>query len=52
MPSISLSQFRNSRQLMTWLDAGLTVELCKGGRVIAHIIPVKQTAQSAATNDQ
>jgi antitoxin (DNA-binding transcriptional repressor) of toxin-antitoxin stability system len=47
-----LSQLRNTRQLMAWLKAGLTVELCKRGRVIAHIIPVKQTAQSDATDGQ
>jgi antitoxin (DNA-binding transcriptional repressor) of toxin-antitoxin stability system len=45
MPSINLSQLRNTRQLMAWLDAGMIVELCERGRVIAHIIPVKQPAK-------
>jgi hypothetical protein len=40
MPSIPLSQLRNTRQLMAWLKAGLAVELRDRKRVIAHIIPV------------
>jgi hypothetical protein len=40
MPSITLSQLRNTRQLMAWLKAGLTVELRDGKRVIADFIPV------------
>jgi antitoxin (DNA-binding transcriptional repressor) of toxin-antitoxin stability system len=52
MPSINLSQLRNTRQLMAWLEAGLTVELCKRGRVIAHIIPMEQASQPAAPDDQ
>jgi antitoxin (DNA-binding transcriptional repressor) of toxin-antitoxin stability system len=41
MPSITLSQLRNTRQLMAWLKAGLTVELRERKRVIAQIIPVR-----------
>ena len=40
MPSITLSQLRNTRQLMAWLKAGLTVELRDRKRVIADFIPV------------
>jgi hypothetical protein len=40
MPSIPLSQLRNTRQLMAWLKAGLTVELRDRKRVIADFIPV------------
>jgi antitoxin (DNA-binding transcriptional repressor) of toxin-antitoxin stability system len=42
MASIDISQFRNARQLKAWLEAGLTVELCERGRVIAYIIPRRQ----------
>jgi len=47
MPSIDISQFRNARQLKAWLEAGITVELCDRGRVIAHTIPVNQPAKLA-----
>jgi antitoxin (DNA-binding transcriptional repressor) of toxin-antitoxin stability system len=40
MRSITLSQLRNTRQLMAWLKAGETIELRERKRVIAHIIPV------------
>jgi antitoxin (DNA-binding transcriptional repressor) of toxin-antitoxin stability system len=40
MPSINLSQLRDTQQLIAWLKAGLTVELCESGRVIGHIVPV------------
>jgi antitoxin (DNA-binding transcriptional repressor) of toxin-antitoxin stability system len=41
MPSITLSQLRNSRLLMALLKAGETIELRERKRVIAHIIPVR-----------
>jgi len=40
MRSITLSQLRNTRQLVAWLKAGETIELRYRKRVIAHIIPV------------
>jgi antitoxin (DNA-binding transcriptional repressor) of toxin-antitoxin stability system len=40
MPSITLSQLRNIRQLLALLKAGETIELRERKRVIAHIIPV------------
>ena len=42
MPSITLSQLRDTRCLLAWLRAGKTVELRERNRVIAHIIPVKE----------
>jgi antitoxin (DNA-binding transcriptional repressor) of toxin-antitoxin stability system len=42
MPSITLSQLRDTRRLRAWLRAGKTVELRERSRVIAHIIPVKE----------
>jgi hypothetical protein len=42
MPSITLSQLRDTRRLRAWLRAGKTVELCERKRVIAHMIPLKE----------
>jgi antitoxin (DNA-binding transcriptional repressor) of toxin-antitoxin stability system len=39
MPSVNLRELRNTRQLMTWLDAGEVVELKKRNRVVARIVP-------------
>jgi antitoxin (DNA-binding transcriptional repressor) of toxin-antitoxin stability system len=39
MPSVNLRQLRNTRQLLTWLDAGEVVELRKCNRVVARIVP-------------
>ena len=41
MPSITLSQLRNTRLLIALLKAGETIELRERKRVIAHIIPVR-----------
>jgi antitoxin (DNA-binding transcriptional repressor) of toxin-antitoxin stability system len=41
MPSITLSQLRDTQRLKAWLRAGKTVELRERNRVIAHIVPVK-----------
>jgi antitoxin (DNA-binding transcriptional repressor) of toxin-antitoxin stability system len=40
MRSITLSQLRNTGQLIAWLRAGETIELRERRRVIGHIIPV------------
>jgi antitoxin (DNA-binding transcriptional repressor) of toxin-antitoxin stability system len=42
MPSITLSQLRNTKRLLAWLRAGKTVELRERNRVIAHVVPVKE----------
>jgi antitoxin (DNA-binding transcriptional repressor) of toxin-antitoxin stability system len=42
MPSITLSQLRDTKRLLAWLRAGKTVELRERNRVIAHIVPVKE----------
>jgi antitoxin (DNA-binding transcriptional repressor) of toxin-antitoxin stability system len=39
MPSVNLRELRNTRQLLTWLDAGEVVELRKRNRVVARIVP-------------
>lgn len=41
MPSITLSQLRNTRLLLALLKAGETIELRERKRVIADIIPVR-----------
>ncbi len=42
MPSITLSQLRDTKRLLAWLRAGKTVELRERNCVFAHIIPVKE----------
>ncbi|MGP8186895.1 MAG: type II toxin-antitoxin system Phd/YefM family antitoxin [Terracidiphilus sp.] len=39
MPSVNLRQLRDTRQLLTWLEAGEVVELRKRDRVVARIVP-------------
>ena len=39
MPSMNLSQLRDTRQLIAWLDAGEVVELRKRNRIVARIVP-------------
>lgn len=39
MPSINLSQLRDTRRLKAWLRAGKTVELRERDQVIARIVP-------------
>jgi antitoxin (DNA-binding transcriptional repressor) of toxin-antitoxin stability system len=46
MPSITLSQLRDTRRLKAWLRAGKTVELRERNRVIAHIIPVRHKGKT------
>jgi antitoxin (DNA-binding transcriptional repressor) of toxin-antitoxin stability system len=42
MPSITLSQLRDTRRLKAWLKAGKTIELRERNRVIAYIVPEPQ----------
>jgi antitoxin (DNA-binding transcriptional repressor) of toxin-antitoxin stability system len=39
MPSVNIRQLRDTRQLLTWLEAGEVVELRKHNRVVARIVP-------------
>ena len=39
MPSVNLRQLRDTRQLLTWLEAGEVVELRKRNQVVARIVP-------------
>jgi antitoxin (DNA-binding transcriptional repressor) of toxin-antitoxin stability system len=39
MPSVNLRQLRNTRQLLSWLEAGEVVELRKRNSVVARIVP-------------
>jgi antitoxin (DNA-binding transcriptional repressor) of toxin-antitoxin stability system len=45
MPSINLRQLRDTRQLLTWLEAGEVVELRKRNSVVARIVPESQKIQ-------
>jgi antitoxin (DNA-binding transcriptional repressor) of toxin-antitoxin stability system len=39
MPTVNLRQLRNTRQLLSWLEAGEVVELRKRNKVVARIVP-------------
>jgi antitoxin (DNA-binding transcriptional repressor) of toxin-antitoxin stability system len=45
MPSVNLRQLRDTRQLVTWLEAGEVVELRKRNRVVGRIIPESPRAE-------
>jgi antitoxin (DNA-binding transcriptional repressor) of toxin-antitoxin stability system len=45
MPSVNLRQLRDTRQLLTWLEAGEVVELRKRNRVVARIVPESPRTQ-------
>jgi antitoxin (DNA-binding transcriptional repressor) of toxin-antitoxin stability system len=45
MPSVNLRQLRDTRQLLTWLEAGEVVELRKRNRVVARIVPENPRTQ-------
>jgi antitoxin (DNA-binding transcriptional repressor) of toxin-antitoxin stability system len=42
MPSITLSQLRDTKRLLARLRAGKTIELRDHKREVAHIVPVKE----------
>jgi antitoxin (DNA-binding transcriptional repressor) of toxin-antitoxin stability system len=39
MPSVNFRELRDTRQLLSWLEAGQVVELRKRNRVVARIVP-------------
>jgi antitoxin (DNA-binding transcriptional repressor) of toxin-antitoxin stability system len=39
MPSVNLRQLRDTRQLLTWLEAGEVVELRKRNQIVGRIVP-------------
>jgi antitoxin (DNA-binding transcriptional repressor) of toxin-antitoxin stability system len=39
MPSVNIRELRDTRQLLTWLEAGEVVELRKRNRIVARIVP-------------
>ena len=45
MPSVNIRGLRDTRRLKAWLRAGKTVELRERDRVIAYIVPEKETPQ-------
>jgi antitoxin (DNA-binding transcriptional repressor) of toxin-antitoxin stability system len=51
MPSINLRQLRDTRQLLTWLEAGDVVELRKRNSVVARIVPESPKLQPVAWPD-
>ena len=51
MPSVNLRQLRDTRQLLTWLEAGEVVDLRKRNRVVARIVPESPRPQSVEWPD-
>jgi antitoxin (DNA-binding transcriptional repressor) of toxin-antitoxin stability system len=51
MPSVNIRQLRDTRQLLTWLDAGEVVELKKRDRVVARIVPESPRIQPVVWPD-
>jgi len=45
MPSITLTQLRDTRQLKAWLQAGQTVELRDRNRLLGRIVPTPQAGR-------
>jgi antitoxin (DNA-binding transcriptional repressor) of toxin-antitoxin stability system len=46
MPSVNIRELRDTRQLLTWLEAGEVVELRKRNRVVARIVPESPSIDS------
>lgn len=51
MPSVNLRQLRDTRQLLTWLEAGEVVELRKRNRIVARIVPDSPKVQPVTWPD-
>ncbi len=51
MPSVNLRELRNTRQLLTWLEAGEVVELRKRNCVVARIVPESPRIQPSVWPD-
>jgi len=51
MPSINLSQLRDTRQLKAWLNAGQVVELREQNCVLGRIVPDAAPKQSVEWPD-
>jgi antitoxin (DNA-binding transcriptional repressor) of toxin-antitoxin stability system len=51
MPSVNLRQLRDTRQLLSWLEAGEVVELRKRNVVVARIVPESPRPQSVQWPD-
>ncbi len=43
MPSVNIRQLRDTKKLKAWLRAGKTVELRERDKLIARIVPEKET---------
>ncbi len=39
MPTITLRQLRDTKQVKTWLRAGVHIEVCERGEVIGDLVP-------------
>ncbi len=46
MASVNLRQLRDTRQLKSWLEAGVTVEVRERNRVLGDLVPRKQAPRA------
>ena len=47
MPSVNMRQLRDTKRLKSWLRAGKTVELRERDRLIARIVPEKESQKKS-----
>lgn len=45
MPSVNMRQLRDTKKLKAWLRSGKTVELRERDKLIARIVPEKETGK-------
>jgi antitoxin (DNA-binding transcriptional repressor) of toxin-antitoxin stability system len=51
MPSVNLRELRDTRKLLTWLEAGEVVELRKRNQIVARIVPESPRIQPSEWPD-
>jgi antitoxin (DNA-binding transcriptional repressor) of toxin-antitoxin stability system len=51
MPTVNLRELRDTRKLLTWLEAGEVVELRKRNQIVARIVPESPRIQPAERPD-
>jgi antitoxin (DNA-binding transcriptional repressor) of toxin-antitoxin stability system len=51
MPSVNMRELRNTKQLLSWIEAGEVVELRKRNAVVARIVPESPRLQTVEWPD-
>ncbi len=44
MPSVTISELKNSEQIKAWIDAGEVIDLRESDRVVARIVPQRSSS--------